>query len=171
MTACTRLSDRMPLVALGRLNWTLEEDRHLRECADCHAEWEVVWSGAHLGNSPAASVNSSGVTLAVLERLEHDTRRRRRAWKYAGLGVAAALVGMFWSRPPGHPPATAPAQGVTSAALQIPLPELDGLQPEELDSVLQAIDAGDLEPSALNGPNPGDVESEDLESVLDYWEG
>jgi hypothetical protein len=41
------------------------------------------------------------------------------------------------------------------------LPELDGLQPAELDSVLQTMDE----------PAPADSTLDELEGFLDSWEG
>src|SRR6185437_16329344 len=49
MTTCTRLSDRMPDVAHGTSRWTELEERHLAECADCRAEWELVTAASRLG--------------------------------------------------------------------------------------------------------------------------
>jgi hypothetical protein len=57
------------------------------------------------------------------------------------------------------------------AALQIPLPELDSLQPAELDSVLQTIDEAGVESSTLDSPDLGELDNDELETVLDYWEG
>jgi hypothetical protein len=65
----------------------------------------------------------------------------------------------------------APSAGsVVAAALLIPLPELDNLGPAELNTVLQTID----EP-LVGGPtdSPGAValDDDDLEGVLNIWEG
>jgi hypothetical protein len=57
------------------------------------------------------------------------------------------------------------------AVLRIPLPELDSLEPAELDSVLQTIDEGGVQGSTLDSPDLGELDNEELETVLDYWEG
>ena len=56
------------------------------------------------------------------------------------------------------------------AALQIPLPELDGLQPVELDSLLRIMDAP-VDNTALENPELDDLDSAELEAVLESWEG
>jgi hypothetical protein len=57
------------------------------------------------------------------------------------------------------------------AGLRIPLPELESLQPVELDSVLQAMEEPLVEGSTLDEPSLGDLDSTELQSVLDYLEG
>jgi hypothetical protein len=49
MNECTRLSDRIPDVALGRASWTPDEAAHLRGCADCRAELALVQATVALG--------------------------------------------------------------------------------------------------------------------------
>ena len=41
-TMCEALLDRMPEVADGRGRWTLDEARHLGECADCRESWRLI---------------------------------------------------------------------------------------------------------------------------------
>jgi hypothetical protein len=57
------------------------------------------------------------------------------------------------------------------AGLRIPLPELDSLQPAELDSVLQTMEEPLVDGSTLDEPTLGDLDSTELQRVLDYWEG
>jgi hypothetical protein len=49
MSDCEWLSDRMPVVALGRAEWTPDEIRHLNECEPCRQEWELVQVTSRLG--------------------------------------------------------------------------------------------------------------------------
>jgi hypothetical protein len=74
---------------------------------------------------------------------------------------------MIWT----ERPVTQPASLAPVAGLQIPLPELDSLQPAELDSVLQAMDEPVVDGSTLDAPSLGDLDATELQSVLDYWEG
>ena len=89
MTACERLSDRMPDVARGRARWTAEEAAHLAACADCLAEWDLVATtirlGAkapgtdperHGGGRPAAGIRGPAVSRA--QALLGSRHRRRR---------------------------------------------------------------------------------------------
>ena len=46
------LSDRMPDVAAGRIRWSVPEQQHLVECADCAAEWRLVSTASALGRPP-----------------------------------------------------------------------------------------------------------------------
>jgi hypothetical protein len=55
--------------------------------------------------------------------------------------------------------------------LEIPLPELDDLEPVELDSVLSTMDVPFPADSAIAAPELGDFDSGELETVLDIWEG
>ena len=57
------------------------------------------------------------------------------------------------------------------AGLLIPLPELDSLPAAELDSVLQTMDESGADGSGLDTPDLGELNTDELETVLDYWEG
>lgn len=172
MTDCSWLSDRMPAVALGRAQWTPEEARHLTSCRSCQDEWELVRMTSQLGEGVDLGLDVASASRAVLHSLTRvrEERLRRRARSFAGLAAAAIIAAIVWiDRPPARPP-SAPAETVV-ATLQIPLPELDGLQPAELDSVLQVMDelmAGGSTPDGAGSP---EVETEELEDVLNSWEG
>ena len=172
MTECTRLSDRMPAVTLGREEWSAEEKRHLAECASCRAEWELVQAASRLGRTVGQRVDEASVSRAVLARLGslQAARRRRRVWSTAGLAAAATIAGTIWTSSRVDRPARAPVPSAV-ATLQIPLPELDSLQPAELDSVLQAIDEAGAQGSTMDSSDLGELDNEELETVLDYWEG
>jgi hypothetical protein len=168
MSDCYWLSDRMPLVALGRAEWGPDEALHLNGCRSCQEEWELVRLAARLGEGALPELGAA-TSQAVLQRLEcaRGERLRRRAWSFAGLATAAALAAMIWT----ERPVTQPASLAPVAGLQIPLPELDSLQPAELDSVLQAMDEPVVDGSTLDAPSLGDLDATELQSVLDYWEG
>jgi hypothetical protein len=168
MSDCNRLSDRMPLVALGRTGWTSEENLHLSGCGSCQEEWKLVLLTTQLGER-LPELDTAATSQAVLGRLERARmkRLRRRAWSFAALATAATLVAVIWTdRPESRPVVPSPVAG-----LQIPLPELDSLLPAELDSVLQSMDELLVEGSTLDDSGLGDLDAPELESVLDYWEG
>ncbi len=170
MNECNRLSDRMPVVALGRAEWSPDEANHLRSCLFCQAEWELVRLTSRLGEGKLPALDAGATSRVVLRRLEQSRvgRLQRRAWSFVAMAAAATLVALIWTERP-VPRAGAPAPLV--ARLQIPLPELDSLQPAELDSVLHTMDEPLVDGSTLDAPSLGDLDAPELQSVLDYWEG
>ena len=182
MTICERLSDRMPAVAAGHAAWTTEERAHLDACADCRAEWELVEAAQGLGAGGALRVDPAVIATSVLARVRdarHADRRRattRWALTWGGLAAAAALllaVLLRGSSPPIPDVASVPAAAsVTDVALHVPLPELDGSEPEELQAVLDELEVPLGESSTLDEGFPGDdVTQQDMERVLRAWEG
>jgi hypothetical protein len=170
MTECSQLSDRMPLVALGRAQWTDEEARHLSGCRSCQEEWELIALTIRVGET-GPELQRTRVTGAVLRRLELERVRRfrKRTWSFAGLAAAAALVGVVWTGRAPMRPALSPT-GPSVARLQIPLPELDSLPPAELDSVLKTMDEPVGNGSATD-PGLEELDSSELQNVFDFWEG
>ena len=171
MNDCIQLSDRMPAVALGRADWTPEETHHLNGCGSCQREWALVRAASHLGDGVLPTLDAGTTSRAVLQRLGRwqDHRRRERWWGLAGFALAASLAALLWTAE-GPAPRRVPP-GPLVAGLQIPLPELDGLQPTELDSVLQGMDQSPPVDASLESPDLGDLNGEELETVLDIWEG
>ena len=172
MSDCTSLSDRMPLVALGRAEWTPDEIHHLAGCASCQREWELLRAVSRLGERSAIEMDVPSMTRAVQQRLGWADRRKRQrtAWGFAGMAAAAALVGLLWSGKAERPlPASSSTPAV--AGLQIPLPELEDLQPAELDSVLRGMDQPAPDLDTLETTDPASMEAPELETVYDYWEG
>ena len=172
MSDCTWLSDRMPLVALGRAEWTADEIHHLGGCASCQREWELLRAVSRLGERPADTIDVPSMTRALQRRLDRRSRRtrQRKAWSFAGMAAAAALAGLLWSGkadPPLAPASSPPAV----AGLQIPLPELEDLQAAELDSVLRGMDRPVPDLDTLETTGPESMEAPELETVYDYWEG
>jgi hypothetical protein len=170
MSECTELSDRMPLVALGKAEWADEEARHLTGCRSCRAEWELLGLAIRMGES-APELQRSRVAEAVLNRLELERvrRLRKKTWGFAGLAAAATIAALVWTERPAIRPVLPPT-GPSVARLEIPLPELDSLPSAELDSVLKTMDEPAGNGSAVE-PGLGDLDSSELQNVLDYWEG
>jgi hypothetical protein len=171
MSECSWLSDRMPVVALGQAEWTPAEVRHLRDCRSCQDEWELVRLTTRMGEARLLALDTAATSGAVLERLAQARveQQRRRAWSFVGLAAAATVAAVIWTERPLTPRSVAPSAVV--AGLQIPLPELDSLQPAELDSVLRTMDEPLVDGSTMDAPGLGDLDSTELQSVLDYWEG
>ena len=163
MSECHWLSDRMPAVALGRAEWSPDESQHLGTCRSCQEEWNLVARSSRLGREVGRHLEAAFTADALLQRLERSRlARRRRGWGLAGLAAAAVAAVVWTGRPATH--SAHPAPGIV-AGQQLALPELDGLQPAELDSVLQTMDEPAPADSTL------DATVDDLEGFLDSWEG
>jgi hypothetical protein len=161
MSGCEWLSERMPEVALGRAEWTPNEVQHLKGCPSCQEDWELVQQSSRLGRKVGLGLAGATTSEALLQRLARDRikRGRRRAWSFAGLAAAATVAIAVWTGSPGTRQAHQASAIV--AGLPMALPELDDLQPAELDSVLQTMDE----------PAPADPTLDELENFLDSWEG
>jgi hypothetical protein len=161
----------MPAVALGQSIWTSEETRHLADCSDCRDEWAVVRRSVLLGEDLLVELDTGVTARLVLQRLaahREKVRFRTRSWSFAALASAAAIAAVLWSGAPTMQPTTKAVPAVT--ALQLPLPELDDLQPGELNSVLQLLDepyVGDSTDSSA----ADDLDAGDLDGGYDPLEG
>lgn len=175
MSDCEWLSDRMPVMALGQAGWTPDEIRHLNECESCRREWELVQLASRLGEDAGLSLDPAAIAAGVLRRLDSerkDGRLRRRAWSFAGLAAAAAVVAAIWTGGlQGGPSKVQPVGTAVAGRLSIPFPELESLEPAELDSVLQTMDEPTINGSAGDDPALGDLNNDELERVLNSWEG
>ena len=175
MNDCGWLSDRIPGVTLGQSQWTPEEVLHLDGCADCRQEAELVRAAAGVGRGVMEKVKPDALAGAVLQRLSSARkaeRLRRRTWSVAGLAAAAAILAAVWSGGMGRTESpSAGAGSLASAPLTFPLPELESLQPAELDSVLRTMDEPAFRESTTDDPDLGDLNADELERVLDSWEG
>jgi hypothetical protein len=162
MTECHRLSEKMPAVALGTAEWSPDEARHLDTCGSCQNELDLVYRSSRMAREVGLQLDAASTSQALLHNLKRarsDRSRRRRRWSFGGLAAAATVAAAVWAgRPTPRVIRTAPA---VVAGLQMALPELDSLQPAELDSVLQTMDE----------PVTADSTLDDLEGFLDSWEG
>jgi hypothetical protein len=172
MSECTRLSDRIPEVALGRARWTPDQAAHLRACADCRAELALVQATIALGQKAPRLTDPAGMAEVVERRLVAQPPRRAWRGSMAGLAAAAALVLAVWTRWPARPAEREPVRAPTAAGQAlVPLPELELLEPSELDSLLQRMETPVAGSSTLDAPSLGDLEDTELEQVLATWEG
>ncbi|MGE0556510.1 MAG: hypothetical protein AB7R55_24050 [Gemmatimonadales bacterium] len=165
MNECTALSDRMIEVAHGRSRWTAAESAHLERCADCGAEWQLVRATAALGGSirldERAIAESVVARLRAVPPVSLASRRRRRVAPAIGLAAAVLLAVAVWRVVPRSPAAES-----TNFAT-----ELDGLDADELAIVLEAYPEplGAVMPDGVVGMS--DLDPEELEAVLDSFEG
>jgi hypothetical protein len=175
---CGTLTDKMPLVAHGTASWSAGDLAHLSACADCAAEWELVQSTARLGERAAGRLDTARLATAVLDEVR--TRKQRDRWGrggwIAGLAAAAAVVlAVSLQGPPVRPPVAlavdSGAEQAVTVGMHLPLAELESLDQNQLESVLDALEApvGEVNP----GPAPsfGDLNDSQLESVLRSLEG
>jgi hypothetical protein len=173
MSDCGWLSDRMPAVASGRAEWTGDETQHLSGCRSCQKEWELVQLSSRLGQDVAAKLDAGSTSRVVFQRLERarqEDRLRRQSWTFAALATAAAIAAVVWTGRPITSPVAPSAGPVVAASLLIPLPELDNLDPAELNTVLQAIDEP-MVGGPTDAPGSAALDDDDLEGVLNIWEG
>jgi hypothetical protein len=172
MSDCERLSDRMPDVALQRAAWTADEAAHLASCADCRAEWDLVLAARRL-EARAPTVDPTAIAAAVQRRLVTDrTAGRRNRWFWAGgaAAAAAAAIAFAVTRGPEARPEVAPVVAVETDPL-VPLPELEGLETAQLDTLLQALDGPLAGASAADSASVDDDADAALEQLLATWEG
>jgi hypothetical protein len=174
MSDCERLSDRMPDVARLRAAWSAEEAAHLASCADCRAEWDLVLA-AHRLEASAPSVDPATIAAAVQHRLASERmadRRSRWGWALGGTAAAAAAatLALVVARGPESRQATTPAVAVTADPL-VPLPELEGLDTAQLDTLLHALDGPLAGASAHDSTTADDDVDAELEEILAAWEG
>ncbi len=172
MTHCESIQDRIPLVANGLAEWDTAEAAHVASCPECSAEWRTVMLARQLGDAAARRIDPARVSSAVLLRLASQrraTRWKRGGW-LAGLAAAAALVLMVraGSR---HPSEAADTSQTVTAALHVPLAELETLDAEELESVLNGLDEPLGSGAAPDTPHLGDLDDQQLERVLRSLEG
>ena len=173
MNDCERLSDRMPDVALHRVEWTADETDHLAACPECQAEWRLVLGAGALGQRAPTIADPPALAAMLQRRLAEDLAARsraRRAWSFAGAAVAAAaiLVAVVTGGDSGP---TGTARSVAQAGALVPLPELDGLGTAELDTLLRSLDRPLDGTSTLDASTLGEHEDGELEQVLATWEG
>lgn len=172
MTDCEDLSDHMPDVALGRSAWSPEEAAHLAGCPECAREWELVRATRRLGER-APVLDPDAIAVGVARRLAAErrgTRRARRVWTAVGstaaaAAIALALAGGEDSRQPAAPVVVAEAE------LLVPLPELEGLEAAQLDTLLRTFDRPPAESSGGGSSTLGDEADIELEQILASWEG
>ena len=169
MTDCTLLSDRMIAVAHGGAAWTDEDGAHMAACPDCSAEWSLVQRGAQLGVAIGEGLPAELLATRVLAELRKPAPARfprLRAWRWAALPLAAALAMMVWR---GQPPATEQGTVMTVASSQGLLPELEGLDSSDLESLLDVLPATESPVGDARGL--GDMDEDELQAMLRSMEG
>ena len=174
MNMCEAVSDRMPAVASGRVEWTAAERGHLAGCPECLPEWKLVSVAAMLGRDVTA--DAAGLTPRVLERVHaaarEDQRSRwlRRAAVAGGVAIAAMLLLVVVPRTRTTAPVQPPVGVVVSEAPDLQLAELDGAAPAELEMVLVEFDEPTVPVSSLDGPDLEGLDMSQVERALRSWE-
>jgi hypothetical protein len=172
MNDCERLSDRMPEVALHGGAWIAEEAAHLATCAECRAEWALIQQARDLDVRAPTIADPSALAVDVLRRLATERAkalRARRAWSFAGLAAAAAVAAAVLTG--REVETTRSPQIVAEGEALVPLPELDGLETAQLDTLLQSLDRAVAGGSSLDASTLGEYEDGELEQVFATWEG
>jgi hypothetical protein len=120
-----------------------------------------------LGVDPAAVADRVLVRL----RTAHVAVSRRRVWVVGAVAAAASVALVLWGRvTTGAPRVTAVSQeslAVTPPAttqLRLPMPELDGLNADQLRMVMESLDQPFRADEVLESSGWGDLESRDLEA-------
>jgi hypothetical protein len=172
MNECDHLSDRMPDVLRHGARWSPEETAHLASCADCRTEWELMLAARSL-EALAPTISDPGAHAARLQRRLAEARAARarvsRAWKLVGSAAAAAaiLAAVLIDRDD----TSVPAPAVAGAEALVPLPELEGLESAQLDTLLRSLDGSFAGSSPLDASTLGEDEDGELERVFATWEG
>jgi hypothetical protein len=171
MNDCERLSERMPAVAGGG-RWAADEAAHLAACRGCAAEWALIRSAQALGSDVVARLRPDHVTDRVLGRLRLERAAARDRWRglvVAGLAAAAAVAVVVSTRNPAE---SGSGSTLDVASVNLVLPELDSLGAPELEALLRTMDRpSDDSAIDLVPVFPEDLESGDLEGVLEALEG
>jgi len=170
MNQCELLSDKLPMVRHCTAQWTADEAAHLAACPDCRLEWDLVMAGAALGDAATHGLDPDLMAQAVTRRLVADRRRRRwiRSGWGLGLAVAASLLLFVW---PGREPMPEPGPVGVTATMELPMAELEGLEPEVLEEILAGLGDGESEAGTLEAPGFSDLAPTDLEQLLQTMEG
>lgn len=174
---CDILSDKMPRVINGEVGWTADEAAHLAACPECAAEWRLAVQARSLGDRAAAAIDparlAAGVLVGVAARRRRD--RTRGAW-VTTLAAAAAIALVVWTgrNHGGSGAAVGPDTNLTvtaDAGFRLPLAELESLDSEQLQTVLDGLDAPVGEVTPGPAPSFGDLDDHQLERVLRSLEG
>ena len=158
MIDCMTLRDRMPDVAHGVARWSDAEAAHIASCEDCGREWRLVLAGAALQKH--VIVSADRVAETVLGRLRSEpVPIRRIPWRGSVIGLLAAAASVLVIVYAPRLQRGGTGSGVDTAVVGL-LPELQGLDNGQLETVLQS-----LEPSVTDAGVPG--ESAHLDDLSD----
>lgn len=174
---CGTLTDRMPDVASGQAQWSEAESAHLAGCESCALEWRIVSAARLLGGSAARQIDATALTgkvIAGVRAAEQRSRWTRAGWM-SGLAAAAVLllvlrINLPPSRPAAEPPDTSTV-AVTPVTGALPMAELDALDEEQLQAVLEHLEAAAGSLDGNVAPRMSELDDQQLERVLRSLEG
>jgi len=168
MIECGSMRDRMPDVAHGRTAWTETEAAHLAGCADCTLEWRVVRAGMvlHEGTEVVADRVAQSVQRRLRTREEPGRVVGRVRWRGTAVGLIAAAASVVLVVGLMHHDRSRRGVASDSLVAVAMLPELQGLDEVQLESVLRSLGptAGDATPGVL--PHLEDLTDSELEQLL-----
>lgn len=172
---CGQTQERMPDVAAGTEVWSAEDAAHLASCESCALEWPIVSAARRLGSEAAGQINPTDLAVRVVagvRREEKRSRWRRASW-VSGLAAAALVVLVVRTTIPlGGPSVDSTAIAVVESPSEaIPMAELEALDAEQLQAVLEQLDAAAGSAEGGGVPRMGDLDDQQLESVLRSLEG
>jgi hypothetical protein len=162
----------MPELALPGGAWIAAEAAHPATCAEFRAEWASLQEARDLDVRAPTIADPSALAVDVLRRLATERAkalRARRAWSFAGLAAAAAVAAAVLTG--REVETTRSPQIVAEGEALVPLPELDGLETAQLDTLLQSLDRAVAGGSSLDASTLGEYEDGELEQVFATWEG
>lgn len=170
MITCDAMSDRLPALARGEVEWLPEEREHLQRCPECRREWEVVHAGATLGIPAGERIDPAAVAGTVATRLRARPRHSYRVvWLFGSAAAAAAaiVVTAVTVREPAAPEPARQTVASTEPGLPlIPLPLVASLDTTELNEALNAIEGPLPEVSDSTGLRVEDLTVQQMEQLL-----
>lgn len=172
MNHCTRLVDRMPLVARGADQWSPAEESHLQTCPDCQAEWQLVRSVLELADTSGWEPDIDAITSVSLARVRdaQASRHQRARIKAAAAGLAAAAVLMV-AAVQLYPVAASSEASQGTELASLPVPGLEALDQPQLERLLEELDGPLLgDETGIATPNLGALDSIGLATVLSRLE-
>jgi len=164
---CHALRERLPELAARSTEPSGAEAAHLAACQECRAEWRLIRAAGALGLAAADRVEPGRVAEGVIGRLRtaagRGERRGRRWWAIGIVAAAATIALLVWS---GRGPATSPPVPIVEA-----LPELNRLETAELTTILETFGGPVGDVPTIEAPGLDELNADELERVLDTWEG
>jgi len=158
---CQEMSDTMPAVARGEIDWTPAEAAHLAECRDCRLEWAVVAAGRSIASE--VTIDADALAVRVLERLRTEpVVKRFPAGRWlAGVAAVAATVLLISKVVTTAPLPRGPA-APPEAPLAVHISGLGDLGASDLTDVLDSFDTSWIETTTTDAPSLDDLDAREL---------
>ena len=168
MIDCEAMRDRMPDVAHAKAAWTDTEVAHFAGCPDCALEWRIVRAGMLLDADTALVAERVAQSVAHRLRDGGESGRviGRLSWRGSLIGLIAAAASVLLVIGVVQRDRSRPGVAGDTVVAMAMLPELQGLDEGQLESVLRSLGptAGDATPGVL--PHLEDLTDGELEQLL-----